>query len=86
MSQPKFYNKDKSLTAYALACGYIQVRYFNNIRVELLHDTGCYHVKVFDRTLTPSRQVWDNFSTLTEARQAFADNVRLYRSKVRYGY
>ena len=84
MSQPKFYNKDKSLTAYALACGYIQVRYFNNIRVELLHDTGCYHVKVFDRTLTPSRQVWHSCKSLSYARWHFANAIRDYRHQVRY--
>ena len=76
--EPKMYNKDGSLTTFALHCGYIQIKYIYNIRVELFHD-GCYHVKVYNCTLTPSRQRWISIHNLTEARARFKYYVRRYK-------
>jgi hypothetical protein len=54
-----FYTKTGLLNAYALACGYVEVR--NGWR---LYKDGCYHVhKDVDNWLT--------FGTLTEARKVW---------------
>jgi len=37
---PKFYNKDGSLTRYALSCGYVQQKG----NAELYREHSCYHV------------------------------------------
>jgi hypothetical protein len=58
--EPKFHNKDGSLTAYALACGYVQVL---EEGWQLFQD-GCYHLR-------RSNEEWLTFSSLTQARQAY---------------
>jgi hypothetical protein len=57
--EPQFYNIDGSLTAYSLACGYVQ-DIGNGWK---LYRDGCYHLhKDIDNWLT--------FSKLTDARKA----------------
>lgn len=58
--EPKFHNKDGSLTAYALACGYVQTL-GNGWK---LFQDGCYHLR-------RSNEEWLTFSSLTQARQAY---------------
>lgn len=63
--EPKFINKDGSLTAYSLACGYVQ-----DLGNEWkLYKDGCYHVH---RTVNE----WHTFASLTEARKVAALLVR----------
>jgi hypothetical protein len=57
--EPKFINKDGSLTAYSLACGYVQVLEDN----WKLYQDGCYH-------LHKDVNNWLTFSKLTDARKA----------------
>ena len=59
--EPKFHNKDGSLTAYSLACGYVEIL---GDGWQLFQD-GCYHLR-------RSNQEWLTFSKLTEARKAYA--------------
>lgn len=61
---PKFINKDGSLTAYSLACGYVQ-HLGNGWK---LYQDGCYHVH-------RSVNEWHTFSKLTEARK-FATKLK----------
>ena len=58
--EPKFQNKDGSLTAYSLACGYVQT--LEN-GWQLFQD-GCYHLR-------RSSEEWLTFESLTQARQAY---------------
>jgi hypothetical protein len=53
-------NKDGHLSAYGLACGYIQTAANG---WQLFHD-GCYHVR-------RSAEEWLTFSSLTKARKTF---------------
>jgi hypothetical protein len=62
--EPKFINKDGSLTAYSLACGYVQ-DIGNGWK---LYKDGCYHVH-------KDVNNWLTFASLTEARKA-ARSVR----------
>lgn len=41
--EPKFYNKDGSLTRYSFACGYVEQK--NGLRLHMEH--GVYHVRGF---------------------------------------
>ena len=71
-TEPKFYNKDGSLTSYAFACGYIEVKVIEtsekNIEILLYKKRGLYHVRAFIELMTIR---WDSFETLTEARKFY---------------
>ena len=59
--EPKFIKKDGSLTAYSLACGYVETL---GDGWQLFQD-GCYHLR-------RSNEDWLTFSTITQARKAYA--------------
>ena len=65
----KFEKSNGDLTVYALACGYVQIKEVNNIRVSLWRDSGpVYHVRVYNFD-THDRVIWKSSPNLTEARQ-----------------
>ena len=67
---PKFYNKDSSLTDYALSCGYIESTYLDKsfkVRVTLEKEHACYHVKYTKNGLTD----WAVYENLAYARKVF---------------
>lgn len=68
-SDTLFYNKDESLTAYALLCGYIQQAVIGNREV-CLYKEGNYSIKVWN-TATKTREVWDFYESLTKAKKAY---------------
>lgn len=76
---PKF-NQKNGLTAYALACGYIQrVEYTrpdgSYIRVDLWHEGGSvYQVRAFDSQNADSD--WYSYASLAEARKVWLVLVR----------
>ena len=76
---PKFYNKQRWLTAYALTCGYVETAEGNNnksIRIYLHKEHNVYHVKVYFKTFTDTH--WLSFKNLTEARKQFSKFIRKY--------
>jgi len=68
---PKFYNKNGTLTAYALACGYVETRPLQteNGEVRLFRDGVVWHVQARDDNR--GRFVWECFDLLTRARAFF---------------
>ena len=54
------------LSAYALACGYIEQRG----NVKLWHEHGCYHVRLWVRET--GQRDWRSMRTLTEARKTMS--------------
>jgi hypothetical protein len=68
----KFYNKNGSLTAYSLACGYIEKKEKNNVTLTLWKE-GCYHVRKHNHFFG-KRIFWQSFNSLTKARQFFKEN------------
>lgn len=60
---PIFYNKDGSLTRYALACGYVQ----RKGNTQLYREHECYHVVAEVGTKFLRQSTW----SLTEARKFF---------------
>lgn len=76
----KFHNAS-GLTAYALACGYIQevdaVNNGRNIRVTLWRENGCYHVRAHDHTVE-GRLEWVSENSLADARWQFNRLIRRY--------
>lgn len=66
--EPKFYNKDGSLTVYSFACGYVQRENGWD-----LHKDGCWHVQ--------GHGEWYSFDTLTEARKEWRRLVKLAKSQ-----
>ena len=65
----KFRTKRGDLTPYALACGYIQVKDINNVRVTLWRSgDSVYHVQAHN-VETHTRIFWKSSPRLTEARQ-----------------
>ena len=63
-----FYNKNGTLTRYALACGYTEVYRKGNISIRLFKEDACYHVQVWG---SPERH-WESFPLLSEARKAIS--------------
>jgi hypothetical protein len=68
-----FKTKRGLVSAYGLACGYLQNFNANNLTIELSQEAGCqvYHVKIFNN-LTCTRIEWLSFDSLKEARGQFA--------------
>jgi hypothetical protein len=64
--------KDKRgrLTAYGLACGYVEKREHGAINVTLWREHSCYHVRAYDNELKACR-FWLSFNSLTKARAHF---------------
>jgi len=69
-AHPRFYTKDEWLTPYALACGYMEEKYYGSVRVTLLHRDSVYHVRAYDHE-KKVRRFWETFRTLTEARRYY---------------
>ena len=67
---PKFKNATGQLTAYALACGYIERKLDGPVEVELYHEHGVYHVRGFDAH-TRERLFWESTNVLMTARDMF---------------
>jgi hypothetical protein len=59
---PKFFNKDGSLTSYSFSCGYMQKK--GNFTLWKQH--YCYHIA--GRNIE-GKQVWESTDSLTEARK-----------------
>jgi hypothetical protein len=79
--EPKFKTQRGTLTAYALACGYIDTRYTKTgYKIELEQSAGCsvYNVKVFDIAGT-TRLCWDSYGTLKDARRAQATKAKEHK-------
>ena len=69
--QPKFHNKNGTLTAYAFACGYIERKETENLRLDLWREGACWHVRANDFDAANCRLFWESFDLLTEARKFF---------------
>lgn len=64
----KFRTKAGRLTPYALACGYIERKENEALRLDLWHEGACFHVRAHDNT---ARLFWECFDTLTQARKFY---------------
>jgi hypothetical protein len=65
-------NKQKWLTPYALACGYIETVHSKRYSLELSNNMGDgYDVRAYD-SKEHKRLCWESFYTLTEARKYFS--------------
>ena len=60
-----FFNADRSLTKYALSCGYVQEKLAKNLSME----HGVFYVKGMN---VLGEHVWQSFDTLKEARRYLA--------------
>jgi hypothetical protein len=66
-------NKNGFLSAYGLACGYIEQKMNNNIEVTLYEEHGVYHVTAINRNY-PTRKdckIWETFDLLGEAKKEY---------------
>jgi hypothetical protein len=72
---PRFYDARKRLTAYALACGYMERKTYGNCEITLWQEHGVYHVRAHVRAHDNERgrRFWASFRTLTEARRHYAN-------------
>ena len=71
MNPPSFYTRDGWLTAYGLACGYIEKKIQQGIETTLWMEHGCLHVRQHDFN-KHVRIFWDVFDrNLTNARKRF---------------
>lgn len=69
LAHPRFYTRAGWLTPYALACGYIEEKYYGPVWITLYRD-GAYHVRAYDFD-KKARLYWETFKTLTEARRHY---------------
>lgn len=71
MAQQKLRRKDGRLTAYGLACGYVEKFEGGGKILTLWHEGGTvYHVRLYDLD-NHTRVFWEGFEKLTEARKLF---------------
>lgn len=78
MKKYSFQRKDRKLSAYAFACGYIEESSKDGIHVRLWMENGCpdpYNVKSYDRN-RHQRLDWKMFPTINEARKDFNRQIR----------
>jgi len=61
--------KRGNLSAYGLACGYIEQSENGNNRVTLYRESCAYHVTCFN--MYTGDKKWDCYDTLKEAQQAY---------------
>lgn len=66
----KFRTKAGRLTPYALACGYIERKETEALRLDLWHEGACFHVRAHDFA-SHDRLFWECFDTLTQARKFY---------------
>ena len=66
----KFYTSNGDLTTYDLACGYIEQKENNGIRVTLYKEHNTYHVRGYDFN-NHWRLFWDCFDNVIEARKRY---------------
>jgi hypothetical protein len=71
---PVIHNKRGRLTAYGLACGYIEQHSTPLGRITLWQEHGTYHVREWLNE--QGRTFWHSFPTLTAARKDFAAAIR----------
>lgn len=92
MSSPRFYNKDGTLTHYAMGCGYIQTESIKESQLRLSYNGCTFDVKVWHDHELPhfaenpyrggrTKTGWAQFDTLTEARRAW----RAFRKRLKQG-
>ena len=70
MQANKFKTKAGRLTLYALACGYIERKETEALRLDLWHEGAAFHVRAHDFA-HHNRVFWESFGTLTAARKFF---------------
>lgn len=75
MAAPKFYRKDGLLTAYALACGYVETCDRGALSSRLFKTIVIYTVRT--RDLDNWKLKEEVFSNLGEARKAYAKQCKL---------
>lgn len=93
MRNPKFKNKNGTLTAYAFACGYVQEwfdgeRYATStLRVTLSYENGAYHLKSFNENCTngSTSQDWNdpNGWRFWSVHDTLTEAKKAYYNKVR---
>lgn len=66
MSTQKFLTKDKWLTYYALACGYIEISNDSSTRFYMEHNV--FHVRAFC--------FWESFNSIVDARKCFKNKLK----------
>lgn len=82
MSKAIQFHQKNGLTPYALACGHIQraarvIGADYELRVDLWHEGACFHVRAHEHG-GRGRLSWDSTHSLTEARKAWAETVKLH--------
>lgn len=78
----QFYLSNGELSAYGLACGYVQRRTLvPDFTVELFREHAHYHVRtstyVYGASAAHNR-IWEVFDTLTPARRRYHELIREY--------
>lgn len=75
MATPKFYRKDGLLTAYALACGYVEFFDRGDLSTRMYKSIGVYTVRT--RDMKSFKVIEEDFRELAKARKAYARQRRL---------
>lgn len=65
MSEPKFKNKNGTLTRYSFMCGYLEVYVKGEDRVVISKEPNDYHVKGFHN----EKHIWEIFEKVKDARR-----------------
>jgi hypothetical protein len=68
-------DKRGRVTAYGLACGYVETKDGYGRTARLWREHGAYHVRA-TVTATRARVFWESFATLADARKRYAGALK----------
>ena len=82
----RFRNADGSLTAYAFACGYVEVfgdKHQHSTKYVELYKDGCWHVRYYIRgDFRGMKFVWKSFSKLGDARKHYKERIKEIKNNI----
>ena len=77
---PDLMTKAGFVSAYGLACGYVEQAVIGETRIRLWAEGGCYHVRAHESGFGGhGRLFWDSFELLADARTRFATAAGMIR-------
>jgi hypothetical protein len=73
----------KKLSAYQLACGYVQEKRIGADKIEIYREHGAYHVRRFSKFnngFNTVQEAWLVFDKLIDARRAFSRQAEIAKN------
>ena len=70
---PRFYLATGELSSYGFACGYVEVKEFDGIRLSMWKEHNAFHVRAYKNSYI---QFWDVFDSVGLARKRYRKAIK----------